>query len=894
MQKITKLMLTLMLLAMGAVGANAQDETDITTLPWVTNGQSCTQDFNNENGGTVYGTDAGGSNISYVDVSAYGTIKLYGTASQRARLFINREEVGDNNGTFFVDINSEGVGTFDCNEVLTQQPLAQYIHLNGVKAESWNTKLNLSRITVSGSAIEFPEPDPFVLPDGEVEINSLPWVNEGQGLANNLGIETDAPIYGTDAGPADGKLSYIDATDYSTVKLYGPDGTVRLFINRAEYASGTFQFYVTISDGVGTLNLADVYAAQDGATYIHINGVKASSPGAKAKVNHITLIEKPFEFPEGVTDLTTLPYVNEGQGCINNLGTSTDATIYGTDAGPSDGNLSYIDVTDYSAVKLYGAPGDVVRLFINRAEYSNGTFQFFVTIGEDGVGTLNLADVYAAQSGATYVHINGFKAAQTWAATPDADGKALVKHIGVVNDIYTVAGTENLTGFDWNTTENPMTLNKETGKYEITFENITVNSSSQPEFKVVKNGTEWYPSGDNWKITPTYAGGEGNYDITITFDPNNNNDIGVICQKHLFPFSATLTTNLGWEHVYAYAWTGDNYKPLGAWNDNYEIFANAAGIYELNFNAESAPANIIFHNGAGEQTSDLTFEDGKAYTWSKFSQTVTYTNVEGWENVNTFIWTEGVKNFTGEWPGAAMTKDGDVYTYSIENIGEEMGDVPESIIFNNGGMGDYNQTLDLAFEADKTYTDGSYVTVTVGTAGYATYYSDRALDFSDVQNLTAYTATMTGTSISFNKVEASVPAENGLLIKGVKDESISAKVPFLPKNGQLDAIQNVLKGVLVNTQVEAPIYVLMNGEQGVGFYKTTQTFTVGAHTAYIEALPSGNARTFIGFDFDNTTTAIEGVAAENFNGEVYNLQGQRVTKAQKGLYIINGKKMVIK
>ena len=160
-------MLTLMLLAMGAVGANAQDETDITTLPWVTNGQSCTQDFNNENGGTVYGTDAGGSNISYVDVSAYGTIKLYGTASQRARLFINREEVGDNNGTFFVDINSEGVGTFDCNEVLTQQPLAQYIHLNGVKAESWTTKLNLSRITVSGSAIEFPEPDPFVLPDGE-------------------------------------------------------------------------------------------------------------------------------------------------------------------------------------------------------------------------------------------------------------------------------------------------------------------------------------------------------------------------------------------------------------------------------------------------------------------------------------------------------------------------------------------------------------------------------------------------------------------------------------------------------------------------------------------------------------------------------------------------------
>lgn len=444
MKKILFLMLSIFLV--GASSVKAQAETDITTLPWVQKGQDCTQDFNNANGGTVFGTDAGGANISYVDVSAYGIIKLYGPASQTARLFINREEAGDN-GIFFVDIDSKGVGTFDCNTVLTKQPKAQYIHLNGVKASAWNTTLNLSSITVSGSAIEFPEPDPFVLLDGEVEINTLPWVNQGQGCANNLGSETTAPIYGTDAGPVDGNLSYVDATDYTAVKLFGPDGTVRLFINRAEYASGTYQFYVTISGGVGVLDLADVYAAQEGATYIHINGVKASTPGAAAQVDHITLVEKPFEFPEGVIDLTTLPYVNEGQGCVNNLGTSTDATIYGTDAGPDGNNLSYIDVTNYGAIKLYGAVGDVVRLFINRAEYSSGTFQFFVTIGEDGVGTLNLADVYAAQSGATYVHLNGLKAAQTWAATPDADGKALVNYIGVVNASVATIGATGWTTF---------------------------------------------------------------------------------------------------------------------------------------------------------------------------------------------------------------------------------------------------------------------------------------------------------------------------------------------------------------------------------------------------------------------------------------------------------------
>ena len=152
--------LTLALLSVtGWSGAYAQDEVDVTTLPWVNKAQGCTQDFNNPNAGTVFGTDAGGT-ASYVDVSEYGIIKLYGTASQRARLFINREEAGDN-GIFFVDLDAEGVGVFDCNEILKTQPEAQYIHLNGVKASAWNTTLNLSKITVSGSAITFPEPVPF-------------------------------------------------------------------------------------------------------------------------------------------------------------------------------------------------------------------------------------------------------------------------------------------------------------------------------------------------------------------------------------------------------------------------------------------------------------------------------------------------------------------------------------------------------------------------------------------------------------------------------------------------------------------------------------------------------------------------------------------------------------
>lgn len=146
------------LLAVISVFANAQ-EIDVTTLDWTQKGQGCTMDFNNPKGGTVFGTDAGGANLSYVDLSAYGQINLYGEPSQTARLFVNREEIGDK-GIIYVDLNEEGVGVYDFNNLLKLQSDIQYIHLNGVKARSWDTTLNLSKITVSGDPIKFPEPEP--------------------------------------------------------------------------------------------------------------------------------------------------------------------------------------------------------------------------------------------------------------------------------------------------------------------------------------------------------------------------------------------------------------------------------------------------------------------------------------------------------------------------------------------------------------------------------------------------------------------------------------------------------------------------------------------------------------------------------------------------------------
>ena len=178
------------------------------------------------------------------------------------------------------------------------------------------------------------------------------------------------------------------------------------------------------------------------------------------------------------------------------------------------------------------------------------------------------------------------------------------------------------------------------------------------------------------------------------------------------------------------------------------------------------------------------------------------------------------------------------------------------------------------------------VTVTITSAGYATYCSEKDLDFSNT-DLKAYKAILNGSEVSFTEVKQ-VPAGQGVLLKG--DEG-TYTVPVAANASALTG--NAFIGVTEKTTInETGIFVLMNIDNVVGFYKTTAaSFTVGAHTAYIAALPSG-ARNFIAIDGE--ATAIKTIESKQQSGEIYNLAGQRVKSAQKGLYIIDGKKVVIK
>ena len=147
-------------------------------------------------------------------------------------------------------------------------------------------------------------------------------------------------------------------------------------------------------------------------------------------------------------------------------------------------------------------------------------------------------------------------------------------------------------------------------------------------------------------------------------------------------------------------------------------------------------------------------------------------------------------------------------------------------------------------------------------------------------------------SATITKVNAA-PAGTGLILK--KTANVGTETEFaIPVIASADAVgTNYLVGVTVDTNMSSVsnAYILSDGL----FYACTEG-TLAAGKAYLvaEAWATSPARSFA-LVMDGETTEINNV--ENSWLKVdgyYNLNGQRVAQPTKGLYIVNGKKVVIK
>lgn len=103
-----------------------------------------------------------------------------------------------------------------------------------------------------------------------------------------------------------------------------------------------------------------------------------------------------------------------------------------------------------------------------------------------------------------------------------------------------------------------------------------------------------------------------------------------------------------------------------------------------------------------------------------------------------------------------------------------------------------------------------------------------------------------------------------------------------------------LTGVYAETVPGEGHYILTNHSGSVGFRKTVATSKVKAYRAYLTA-SGGGSREFLDIDFsEDNVTAIKNVKVGSEDHVYYDLQGRRVLYPKKGLYIVNGKKVIIK
>ena len=185
--------------------------------------------------------------------------------------------------------------------------------------------------------------------------------------------------------------------------------------------------------------------------------------------------------------------------------------------------------------------------------------------------------------------------------------------------------------------------------------------------------------------------------------------------------------------------------------------------------------------------------------------------------------------------------------------------------------------------------------VTLNASGYATYSNSSDFTFDGAQAYKMALNLGAGTLVG-TEVTGKIPAGEGILLKG----DASAAVAITNTTGASAIAGNNLHGTTASggATVSVPdgktIYVL----SGNTFKRYTGT-TFAANKAFFQADGDTVESSVFTITFDDEngeTTSIKGVEAQKFmeNNKFYNLNGQEVQNPTKGLYIVNGKKVIVK
>ena len=212
---------------------------------------------------------------------------------------------------------------------------------------------------------------------------------------------------------------------------------------------------------------------------------------------------------------------------------------------------------------------------------------------------------------------------------------------------------------------------------------------------------------------------------------------------------------------------------------------------------------------------------------------------------------------------------------------------PTDIILKQAGnAGSSPKVLDYIIIRQKA------TTVSVSDAGYATYATTNNVVVPNDENVKVMTVKVNaeGTAIELNEVKAGtvIPAGRGILVKAP-----AGNCDFVVTSDKgTELANNDLKAASADvTSDGTKFFALTKIGDKVGFALVEKDVVIPAGKAYLE-VSKGTAAKFFGLDGE--ATGINSVKTAKADGAYYTLEGVKTTKPVKGLYIHNGKKIVVK
>ena len=653
-------------------------------------------------------------------------------------------------------------------------------------------------------------------------------------------------------------------------------------------------------------------------TTIYAKAIKDSKESSVASVTVTKVLAEPTITIDATGITNTDLYVGTDAGSLSAAVTYNDAAVEGATITWSGDNDAVATIDATTGVVTLVAAGSVTftATYAGNANYSEktATYEMTVTNSDPNVpGTENnpytvaqaiaFIETLGSATSATEVYVSGIISQVDSYNSTYSSIQYWISDDGTTTGQMEVYSGKGLNGADFSSVDDlqvgdVVTVKGYVKMYKGTPEFDKNNELVSLDRPVV---TTPYIEVSTTTVEATAAGLDGTIDVTY------NNLTDVLAEVQFVEADGTTPATYAWvfadidannnveylieENTSADARTA--YLKVYAIGNEGEAYSDLITITQAGVVVDYAVVPFVYDGGKGSLPTGFTESglgsDYKSKPYLKFDNTGDYLIVKIDKEAAMLFFDIKGNSFSGGTFTVQTSADGTTYTdlQAYTDLGD-------------------TQTESFTLSSDVRYIKWIYTnkssgnvglgnikvvdwveTVTVGTAGYATYVTEHNSSFP--AGVTAYIGAVNGQYLTLTEV-ASAPKGTPVVLKG--DEGTYTLIPTVADE-LADVSSNELKASETDVVANGTQYVLAKpAGKEVGFYKAETGSTIAAGKAYLEITSSVKA---FYFSFDDDPTGLSDMSDKSDQSDIiFNLAGQRISKMQRGINIVGGKKIAIK